>query len=138
MFAVSKGVANPPSCRYDHLHMSDLPTFGVENFKELHLFPRTIFSIGGISFLGAFYLHSLSTGLLGMAAMFFGVGLNLCIDVTSSTLRKIWTWGIIQAVACGLVAIALVYLAWRYRPALPCQVLKTALSNGYELRLPHS
>jgi hypothetical protein len=91
--------------------MADLPLISPDDFKELHLLPRVIFTIGGISFVGAFYLHSLSIGLLGLATLLFGVGMNLAIDAVRHP--KWWKWGAIQAAVCALASAGLVIFVVR-------------------------
>ena len=101
--------------------MSDLPSLDLVNFKELHLLPRTIFLIGGLTFLGSFYLHSFGIGLLGLAAIFLAVGLNVFVDYkiankkTTDTedarFKRLRAWGTFQMFACVLIAVALICYA---------------------------
>jgi hypothetical protein len=73
--------------------MSDLPYLDAKDFRELHLLPRVIFSLGGIAFVGAFYVHSTWIGLIGLATVLIGVGLNLTVDVVISCAPRLWWWG---------------------------------------------
>jgi hypothetical protein len=98
--------------------MADLPVIDATNFKELHLLPRVLFTIGGIAFVGAFYAHSLSIGLIGLATLLFGVGLNLIIDAVMAP--KLWKWGIVQAIVCTLTAGYLTFFVVHHRPMPSC------------------
>jgi hypothetical protein len=51
-------------------------------FKELHLLPRVMFTLGGGLAIASFFVRSqnLVMGLMGVALVFLAVGLNLLMD----------------------------------------------------------
>jgi hypothetical protein len=51
------------------------------HFRELHLLPRTIFSIGAVCFVGAFFLKSFLLGFLGVGTVFVALTLNFAINI---------------------------------------------------------
>ena len=51
------------------------------HFRELHLLPRTIFAIGAICFVGAFFVKVLVLGFLGVGVIFVALTLNFLIEV---------------------------------------------------------
>jgi hypothetical protein len=62
--------------------------FGSVTFKELHLFPRTLFAIGAALFISSLispkcHLAGLVLGL-GLSLIFFAVGFNILYDLVRS------------------------------------------------------
>jgi|SRR5216684_3516807 len=51
------------------------------HFRELHLLPRTIFSIGATCFIGAFFVKQFLVGFLGVGLIFLALTLNFAIGV---------------------------------------------------------
>jgi hypothetical protein len=55
------------------------------HFRELHLLPRTIFSVGAVCFIGSFFLKLFLLGLFGVGIVFAALGLNFLIGVIQGT-----------------------------------------------------
>jgi hypothetical protein len=50
-------------------------------FRELYLFPRVIFTIGGAFFFGGLFVKDWRVLLFGMGLVFVSVGLNFLFDL---------------------------------------------------------
>jgi hypothetical protein len=55
------------------------------HFRELHLLPRTIFSIGAVCFIGSFFLKLFLLGFFGVGIVFAALALNFLIGVIQMT-----------------------------------------------------
>ena len=53
----------------------------IVHFRELHFLPRVIFSIGGVLFVGSFFVKEELLGALGIGVIFFACVLNLFINI---------------------------------------------------------
>ncbi|MGB2622524.1 MAG: hypothetical protein WAN25_09280, partial [Candidatus Acidiferrum sp.] len=55
------------------------------HFRELHLLPRTVFSIGAVCFIGSFFIRAFLVGFLGVGLIFVALTLNFAIQVLLQT-----------------------------------------------------
>jgi len=60
--------------------MSPVDFKPAENFRELHLLPRVIFTIGSALIIGSFFVKSVFLGLCGIDAIFIATLYNLIVD----------------------------------------------------------
>ena len=89
------------------------------HFRELHLLPRTIFSIGAICFVGSFFLKLFILGFFGVGIVFVGLTLNFAIGVLKGTDISIarrtfsvaWMM-LVQFILCCGIAYKLLWLAF--------------------------
>lgn len=58
---------------------------GLVHFRELHLLPRTIFSIGATCFIGAFFIKVFLIGFLGVGIVFSALTINFVINAAMQT-----------------------------------------------------
>jgi hypothetical protein len=91
------------------------------HFRELHLLPRTIFSIGAICFVGSFFLKIFILGFTGIGIIFAALTLNFAIGVLKGTdisiTRKTFSvaWMMLaQFVLCYAIAYKLLFLAYYF------------------------
>jgi len=91
------------------------------HFRELHLLPRTIFSIGAICFLGAFFLKTFLLGFFGVGVIFIGLTLNFALnflvqtDISISAKRFKVAWTILfQLIICGVISYWFLGVFWYY------------------------
>jgi hypothetical protein len=94
------------------------------HFRELHLLPRTIFSIGATCFIGAFFIKAFLIGFLGVGIIFvaltlnFGIGVMLHTDiyVARKTFTVPWTL-LLQFILCSAITyklLSLIYYFYRH------------------------
>ncbi|MGH9712193.1 MAG: hypothetical protein ACRD5M_02720 [Candidatus Acidiferrales bacterium] len=91
------------------------------HFRELHLLPRTIFAIGAICFLGAFFLKQFLIGFLGVGIIFIALTLNFVIGVvrgtdisiTRKTFQLAWMQ-FFQLLLCAAVTYKLLVLIYYF------------------------
>jgi hypothetical protein len=101
-------------------------------FKELHLLPRVIFTLGGGLLVAGFFVHpqGLVLALFGGGLVFLGVGLNLLMDSfwneTSPPYRlHISGHVMVQSVISFGIAIVVLYFAIHlYRYGVLPEVLR--------------
>ena len=94
------------------------------HFRELHLFPRTIFSIGAVCFLGAFFVKQFLVGFLGVGLIFLALSLNFAIATVMGfdifIARKVFHipyLALCQFVLCSWITyelLSLVYYFYRH------------------------
>jgi hypothetical protein len=91
------------------------------HFRELHLLPRTIFSIGAVCFIGAFFIKVFLVGFLGVGLIFVALTLNFAISVLLQTdvylAKKTFTipWTpLLQFVLCSVVTYELLVLVYYF------------------------
>src|ERR1035437_6569732 len=89
------------------------------HFRELHLLPRVIFSIGAICFIGSVFVKEFILGFLGVGVIFLGCTLNFAINVFLQTdvsvVRKTFdvVWGTLtQLVLSVAITYGLLFLAY--------------------------
>ena len=91
------------------------------HFRELHLLPRTIFAIGAVCFVGAFFLKFFLLGFLGVGIVFAALTLNFAINILVRLGDSIQTkqffapWMMIaQFLLCGFITYFLLTLFYHY------------------------
>jgi hypothetical protein len=106
------------------------------HFRELHLLPRTIFSIGAVCFVGSFFLRDFLIGFLGVGIIFVALTLNFGINfltgtdisITRKSFAVAWMM-LFQFLLCFFVTYKLLFLIYYFyrhgemppflRPLLP-------------------
>jgi hypothetical protein len=91
------------------------------HFRELHLLPRTIFSIGVVCFLGAFFLKSFLLGFFGVGVIFIGLTLNFAINflmqtdisISAKIFKVAWVM-LFQLMLSALISYWLIGVIWFY------------------------
>jgi hypothetical protein len=58
--------------------------FGSVTFKELHLFPRTLFAIGAALLISSLVTPKCTLAVLALGLIFFAVGFNILYDLVRS------------------------------------------------------
>lgn len=91
------------------------------HFRELHLLPRTIFSIGAICFVGAFFIKVFLVGFLGVGLIFVALTLNFAIGVLLRTdiylAKKTFAipWMMLgQFILCSVITYKLLVLVYYF------------------------
>jgi NADH:ubiquinone oxidoreductase subunit K len=90
-------------------------------FRELHLLPRVIFTVGGALFLTALVARELVLILLSLGIIFAAVALNFILKLTWCETRPPYTrhvsWeSFFQALIALAISAACIYVAaYRYR-----------------------
>ena len=82
----------------------------IVHFRELHLLPRTIFSIGVVLFIGSFFLKSLLMGAAGISVIFFAILYNLIVDTALELFGPQHQWSKVMLVHC-FIALALLFVS---------------------------
>jgi hypothetical protein len=88
-------------------------------FKELHLLPRVIFTLGTGLLIAAFLVHSpaLALGLLGVGLIFLGVAYNYLLNSfgmdPAPPYQTVISWMMLtQCLLSSIAAAAMLYLAF--------------------------
>ncbi len=90
------------------------------HFRELHFLPRVIFAIGGVSFVGAFFVKQPLIGALGIVVIFAACTLNLVINTSLAwQASKQTPWALLlQALLSLAIFVLLLCLTYHYRDQL--------------------
>jgi hypothetical protein len=112
--------------RLEKTHMAENNWSPLAYFRELHLLPRVIFTVGGVLFLSAVVARELVLILVSLVILFAAVGFNFVLNLTWNESAPPYSahisWGSAwQALIALSIAAACLYVAaYRYRyGALP-------------------
>jgi hypothetical protein len=91
------------------------------HFRELHLLPRVIFSIGAICFVGSLFVKVFILGLFGVGVIFvgctlnFAIGVLMSIDVSLKNKSFSFAWMLFgQFILSSAITYGLLVLAYYY------------------------
>jgi hypothetical protein len=95
------------------------------HFRELHLLPRVIFSVGAALFIGSFFVKSLILGLCGIALIFAGTLYNLIVDTALEWAgkHKLNCVMVVHCIIAASLAIGTICLAHHLRANAPTETL---------------
>jgi hypothetical protein len=94
----------------------------LSHFKELHLVPRLIFTIGAALFFGGLFRRDWGVSVLGISLAFFSLAYNFAANSmwregAPPYRLRIWWWNVFQGLivlAMGVFAFYIVAYHFRY------------------------
>jgi hypothetical protein len=89
------------------------------HFRELHFFPRIIFSLGLVFLIGSFFIRNFTLGFFGVGVILFSASVNLFIGCTWTDPHPPYArhinWTVLsQFLVCALITGAVLYLNYHY------------------------
>ena len=89
------------------------------HFRELHFFPRVIFSLGLVFLIGSFFVKSFLLGFFGVSVILCSATLNLFINSTwmepNEPYKRHINWTVFSQFLLALgVTIGVIYLNYYY------------------------